>query len=70
MPQTHAERQKKYRERQLQKYGKEAIKKKESKRRKKKRSKYQVGSAERQSKKTKKQTKCHKEIAFKRLSCI
>ena len=36
MPQTHAERQKKYRERQLQKYGKEAIKKKNQKGGKKK----------------------------------
>ena len=37
MPQTHAEGQKKYREKQFQKYGKEAIKEKESKRRREKR---------------------------------
>ena len=36
MPQTHAGRQKKYRERQLQKYGKEAIKKKIKKEERKK----------------------------------
>ena len=65
MPQTHAGRQKKYRERQIQKYGKEAIKKKNQKGGKKKKSKYRVGSAEKQSKKTKKQTKYHKEITFK-----
>ena len=37
MPQRPAERQKKYREKQLQKYGKEAIKEKESERKKEKR---------------------------------
>lgn len=36
MPQTHAGRQKKYRERQIQKYGKEAIKKKIKKEERKK----------------------------------
>ena len=37
MPQMHAERQKKYCEKQLQKHGNEAIKEKELKRRKEKR---------------------------------
>ena len=37
MLQMHTERQKKYCEKQLQEYGKEAIKEKESKRRKEKR---------------------------------
>ena len=46
--------------------GKEAIKEKESKKEeRRKKSKYWVGLAERQSKKTKKQTKCSKEITFK-----
>ena len=66
MPQTYAKKKKKYRERQLQYNGKEAIKKKKNQKGgKKNKSKYRVGSAERQSKKTKKQTKCHKEITFK-----
>ena len=42
MPQTHAERQKNYRERQLQKYGKEAIKKKNQKGGKKKEAKIKL----------------------------
>ena len=37
MPLTHAQRQKKYRERQLGKFGKKVVKEKESKKRKERR---------------------------------